>query len=61
MERETKDKKFGFRLPETQYQILQDIAKAQDRSVAAVIRRMMDEYFKNLKSVRTADPLGDRS
>ena len=56
---QTKGKKFGFRLPETQYQILQDIARAQDRSVAAVIRRMMDEYLRNLKNVVHNDFIGD--
>jgi len=59
MERETKGKNFGFRLSETQFQILKDIADAQDRSVAAVLRRMMDEYFKNLKSVVYTDFIGD--
>lgn len=47
MGQESKEKNFGFRLSSAQFQILKDIAARQDRSVAAIIRRAIDDYIRN--------------
>ena len=39
-------KTFAVRLPDKQLNSLKEIAKREDRSVSAVIRRMIDDYLK---------------
>lgn len=42
-------KTFAIRLPDKQLKSLKEIANAEDRSVSAVIRRMIDECLKKTK------------
>jgi len=42
-------KTFAVRLPDEQLKALKEIAEREDRSVSAVIRRMIDEKLKKRK------------
>lgn len=55
----TKGKNFGFRLPVEQFNVLKQIAESQDRSVASIIRLILDDNIDSFIStdhIRMREP-----
>jgi hypothetical protein len=50
-------KPFPVRLSDEQMTILKEIASAEDRSVSATIRRILDEHFKYTTKNSALPPL----